>query len=184
MREHIWRKAKEMKQLNDISMKGEIVVFGSTYMAGFPLYELANRCMLEHAIYNRSIEGLTVEEALAIAEDCIVDIRPSKLFLALGEEDAENSDVLEAYTRLVSMLQKQLPDCRLFLIGLTGTDAYAKRLNAHLQSLCGGKKMQYIAFVSHEHSESALYRARFKQLSCCFRDRALTVPEAFAMAEL
>ena len=112
MRECILRKANEMKQLNDISMKGEIVMFGSTYMAGFPLYELANRCMLEHAIYNRSIEGLTVEEALTIAEDCIVDIKPSKLFLSLGEEDAESPDVLEAYTRLVSMLQKQLPDCR------------------------------------------------------------------------
>ena len=53
MRENIRVKANAMKEINDISMRGEIVVFGSTYMAHFPLYELINRCTFENAVYNR-----------------------------------------------------------------------------------------------------------------------------------
>ena len=61
MREKILLKANAMKETNDLMMKGEIVIFGSTYMAGFPFYDLINKCNLENAIYNRSIEGINID---------------------------------------------------------------------------------------------------------------------------
>lgn len=67
MKENVRTQANAMKAINDFTMKGEIVIFGSTYMSRFPLYELMNKCMLENAVYNRSIEGLTVKAALEIA---------------------------------------------------------------------------------------------------------------------
>ena len=184
MKETVRKQAKAMKAINDISMKGEIVVFGSTYMSGFPLYELVNKSIFEHAVYNRSIEGLTVREALEIVKECVVDIAPSKIFLSLGEEDEEDSEVMVEYTRLVMLLRSQLPKCKLYLIGLTGTGEYAEHLNEHLCALCDGKMIQFIDFCAKQASEVASYRARFKQMSCFFRDRPLTVNEAFAIAEL
>lgn len=47
MKASVQAMAAAMKGINDLALKGEIVVFGSTYMAGFPLYELVNRCRLE-----------------------------------------------------------------------------------------------------------------------------------------
>ena len=184
MKESVRKQAKAMKAINDISMKGEIVVFGSTYMSGFPLYELVNKSIFENAVYNRSIEGLTVREALEIVKECVIDIAPSKLFLSLGEEDEGNPLVAEEYARLVAMIRSFLPKCNLYLIGLTGSGAYAKRLNKDLRALCDDRNMEFIEFISERASETALYRARFKQMSCFFRDRPLTVNEAFVIAEL
>ena len=54
---------QEIKSLNDITLKGEIVIFGSDYMADFPFYELINHYQIENAVYNRSIAGLTLADA-------------------------------------------------------------------------------------------------------------------------
>lgn len=184
MKANVRVKADAMKMINDISMKGEIVVFGSTYMSGFPLYELVNKCTFEHAIYNRSIEGLTLRDALEIVKDCVISINPCKIFLSLGEEDEDDPDAINRYTHLVSYIHSQLPECNLYLIGLTGSGKFAQKFNENIRSLCDGKKIKYIDFVSKPTSEAALYRARFKQLSCFFRNKPLTSGEAFAMASI
>lgn len=184
MKESIRLKASTMKELNDISMKGEIVVFGSTYMSGFPLYELLNKCSLENAVYNRSMEGLTIREALLVVGDCVINIRPSKLFLALGEEDEDDPEAASRYKALVSTIHTALPDCELFLIGLTEQTSYAESFNRAARALCDGKRIRFIDFVSKSVSDTALYKARFKQLSCFFRSKPLTSLDAFAIASL
>ena len=184
MKESIRNKACAMKQINDISLRGEIVVFGSTYMSKFPLYELLGKCTLENAVYNRSIEGLTVEEALEIVKDCVINIAPSKIFISLGEEDEEDSDVIDKYSRLVTELRSHLPESNIYLIGLTGKGKFEEDFNKNIKPLCNGKKIKYIEFVSKQASETALYRARFKQLSYFFRNRPVTAGEAFAIASV
>ncbi|MBQ8258450.1 MAG: hypothetical protein IJY97_02715 [Clostridia bacterium] len=184
MKENVRVKADAMKMINDISMKGEIVVFGSTYMSEFPLYELVNKCTFEHAIYNRSISGLTVNEALKIIDDCVISIRPCKLFLSLGEEDEGEHYAIKRYTHLVSYIRSKLPDCSLYLIGLTGTGQFAEEFNKNIKSLCDSKKVRYIDFVSRQASEAALYKARFKQLSCFFRNKPVTSSEAFTISSI
>ncbi len=184
MKENVRVKADAIKIINDISMKGEIVVFGSTYMANFPLYELVNRCMFENAVYNRSIEGLTVSEALEIVEDCVISINPCKIFLALGEEDENDSEAIIRYTTLVTKIRSHLPECSLYLIGLTDTGKFAEKFNQNIKSLCDNKKTKYIDFISKPISETALYRARFKQLSCFFRNKPLISSNAFTIASI
>lgn len=184
MKENIRVKATAMKEINDISMKGEIVVFGSTYMSHFPLYELVNKCMIENAVYNRSIEGLTVRDALEIVKDCVISISPCKIFLSLGEEDENDPDAMLRYSHLVSYIRSELPECRLYLIGLTGSGKYVEDFNKNIISLCDNKRIKYIDFVSKPASEMTLYKARFKQLSCFFRSKPLTSGEAFAIASI
>jgi len=183
MKENVREQANAMREINDISMKGEIVVFGSTYMSGFPLYELVNKCMIENAVYNRSIEYLTVGEALEIVEDCVIALSPSKVFVALGEEDENNPEAIKEYNLLVSEMRERLPECKLYLIGLIQDGEYAERFNKNIVELCDGKKVKYINFISKSVSEATLYKVRFKQLSSFFRNRPLTSSEAFAMAD-
>ena len=184
MREKICIQANAMKQMNDFSMKGEIVFFGSTYMSEFPLYEFVNRCTFENAVYNRSIEELTVGEALEIVDDCVISIAPEKIFLSLGESDNDKDKAVEEYTRLVSGLRSRLPRCKLYLIGLSGDSEYVKEFNRGIAALCDNDNVRYIELISAKLSDRELCKVRFKQLSRFFRNMPLTMPEAFAMAEV
>ena len=183
MKEYVRAKANSMKKINDLTLPGEIVIFGSTYMANFPMYELVNKCAFENAVYNRSIRGLTIGEALEIVEDCVIGIRPSKVFLSLGEEDEHDTDTIENYAALVSKILSGLPNCELYIIGLTGNVPYTETFNKGLMGLCDGKGVKYVSFITKNISETALYKARFKQLSRFFRGRSMTMCDEFRAVE-
>ena len=85
MREYVKVKEKSFTALNDLALQDEIVVFGSTYMAGFPFYELINKCRLEHAVYNRSIEGMSVQEAEEVLNVAVLALHPRKVFLCFSD---------------------------------------------------------------------------------------------------
>ncbi|MBR6559007.1 MAG: hypothetical protein IKT70_08375 [Clostridia bacterium] len=183
MKESVRAKANSMKKINDLTLPGEIVIFGSTYMAGFPIYELVNKCTFENAVYNRSINGLTIEEALEIADDCVINIRPSKIFLSLGEEDEYGTDTIENYAALVSKILFGLPGCELYIIGLTGNVPHAEVFNKSLMDICDGKRVKYVSFITKNISETALYKIRFRQLSRFFRNSSMSLYDVFSAIE-
>lgn len=183
MRENIVNKANSFKGVNELALKGEIVIFGSTYMANFPFYELANKSNMENAIYNRSIEGLTVEEALSILQSCVIDIAPNKVFLHLGEEDYEKPDTFEKYRTIVETIKKELPDAKIYLISLEEINEAAKSFNKKLSRLCDGKKVFYIKFSCAENAKIN-YKNRFRELSCFFRNGPISFSDAFAISGL
>ena len=168
MKENVKLSANAMIGINDLTLKGEIVVFGSTYMANFPLYELINKYHFENAIYNRSIAGLTTSEALEIVQDCVISLSPAKIFIALGEEDENNIDAIKQYNQIIKRVQSALPKSKIYLIGLQGNTPYVERFNANILSLCDNKKIWNIRFISSSSTEVNTYKAQFKQLSCFF----------------
>lgn len=185
MKDSVWTKANEMKGLNEIALKGEIVIFGSTYMSEFPFYELINRCKLENAVYNRSIAGMTVHEAKELLRDCVISIRPSKVFLCLGEEDRGNPDAVCEYTDIVEQLCAALPEASIYLICLSETCEDDRRFNANIRSLCERKKnVSTIVFTCAATSPMAQYKARFRQMSCFFREQPMSLADAFQIADL
>ena len=181
MKENVKLSANAMIGINELTLKGEIVVFGSTYMANFPLYELMNKYHFENAIYNRSIASLTTGEALEIVQDCIISISPAKIFIALGEEDENNIDAIRQYNQIISLIQSSLPKTKIYLICLQGNTPYVERFNANILSLCDNKKICNIRFTSSS-TETKNYKAQFKKLSCFFRNKPLTMAEAFETA--
>ena len=176
MNSSVQEKVNSYKGINDIALKGEIVIFGSTYMANFPFYELANRCHLEHAIYNRSISGLTARDAESLLLPCVLDIKPRKIFLQLGESDSDPTDVLRHYISILQTIRKDLPHTKVYIIGLPNTE----KLNRELLSLCDDKHIFFVSFAP----QLAGYAAQFKQLVHFFRDRPISFSEAFSMADL
>ncbi|MBE6668315.1 MAG: hypothetical protein E7607_08425 [Ruminococcaceae bacterium] len=184
MNEYVRMKASAMKKINDLTLSGEIVIFGSTYMSEFPIYELTNKCKLENAVYNRSIKGLTVKEAIEILDDCVVDIHPSKVFIALGEEDESDPNAASEYSRLISTIRQKLPEAMIYMIGLTNGGSFAEKFNKNMLSLCDNKTVKYIDLIKKSSSESALFKAQFKQLSCFFRTHPITMSDVFSLASL
>lgn len=184
MKEYIHSKANSMKKINELALTGEIVIFGSTYMSEFPIYELTNKCKPENAVYNRSIKGLTIKEAMEILDDCVIDINPSKVFLALGEEDESNPNAVSEYTELVSAIRQKLPDAIIILIGLLNGSSFAQSFNKSILSLCDNKHVKYVELVKRAPSENALFKAQFKQISSFFRSDPITMSDAFELLSI
>ena len=105
-----------------------------------------------------------------------------KGFIALGEEDENNPNAIKYYNEIIKKIRVEIPACNIFLIGLLGESEYIKNFNNNILSLCDNKKIKHIQFVSPKLSELGISKARFKQMSCFFRDKPLTMVEAFAMA--
>jgi len=184
MREYVRSKANSMKKINDLALPGEIVIFGSTYMSEFPIYELINKCKSENAVYNRSIKGLTVKEAVEILDDCVVEIHPSRVFIALGEEDEFNPNAVSEYVDLVSAIRKKLPEAIIILIGIINGGSFAESFNKSILSLCDNKNVMYVELVKKGLSGNALFKAQFKQMSCFFRTNPITMGDAFELIRL
>ena len=184
MKEYVRTKADAMKKINDLLLPEEIVIFGSTYMSEFPIYELTNKCNLENAVYNRSIKGLTVKEAMELLEDCVVDIHPSTVFISLGEEDEANPNAASEYACLVSKIRQNLPNTMVYLIALTQSGSFAENFNKTILSLCDNKNVKYIDLVKKAPSENALVKAQFKQICCFFRAKPIAMSDAFCLASL
>ena len=176
MNSSIYEKINAYKGINEIALKGEIVIFGSTYMSNFPFYELANRCHLEHAIYNRSISGLTAKDAEASLAPCVLDIAPQKVFLQLGEADSNIADVFLHCSAILERIRKKLPHTKVYFIGLPDVE----ELNQKLLSLCDNRHVFFISFAPQLNG----YTAQFKQLAPFFRDKPINFSEAFSMADL
>lgn len=182
MREYVKSKVKEIKALNEISLKDEIVVFGSSYMSKFPFYELVNKCHFENAIYNRSIDGLTISEAKEIFNDCVVGLHPSKLFISLGEEDKDNIDAIKEYKEVLNNAMKSLPNCQIYLIGLDKDSESAKTLNQKIKGLCNSERVEYVELVWSKEVMLSVIRKQFKQLSRFFRTKSIDFTDAFEIA--
>ena len=118
MKQNIEKQIEAIKKINEFSLKNEIVILGSTYMAKFPLYELINKSQIEHAVYNRSFEGLTIQESLQIYKECVVEIKPKKVFISLGEEDQNSPTAIQDYNSLIKNIRGTIPNVQLFLICL------------------------------------------------------------------
>ncbi|MBQ8510291.1 MAG: hypothetical protein IJ493_10335 [Clostridia bacterium] len=178
MRQEIQRKINMYTAINEIAIKGEIVVFGSTFAAGFPFYELSQDYVLRNAIYNRSIEGLTLKEAATVLQPCVIDLKPKKVFLAFGDNETDESEALESYRSLLHTLQAKLPHTALTILAVKGSDSF----NCRLEELAHELKLTFLRFDAPADQSGSCYKHIFKELSCFFHDRSITFTEAFSLA--
>ena len=184
MQEKVKIKANAFKNVNELALKNEIVIYGSTYMANFPFYELSKKIKLENAIYNRSIEDLTINEALNLLQVCVLDLSPAKIFIALGEEDYDLPDAIYNYNSIIKRIRYKLPETEIYLICINKTDEKALLFNKNIYAQSDGKKVFSIKFNYSTLSNSEQYKKRFKELCCFFRSSHITSADAFAILSI
>ncbi|MBQ8322726.1 MAG: hypothetical protein IJX91_02035 [Clostridia bacterium] len=187
MREELRKKVTMYQATNDIALRGEIVVFGSTFMANFPFYELSQKYVMPNAVYNRSVEGLTLEEAEAHLDECVLDIKPSKIFLSLGETDLENPSALTVYNRILFRIKTKLPEAKIYVLSVPKDDAAQndeERLafNEKLKDLADRANVRFLGLEVHEFGKR-FYEKIFKELHCFFRSNRLSFADAFSCGD-
>ena len=182
MRESVRATAAEMKELNEIALKGETVIFGSTYMRGFPFYELVNRCQLADAVYNRSIDGLTLAEAREVLTPCVLDLKPRKIFLCLGENEYDSEDAVALYRSIISDITEKLPSVKIYVIELPCREA--ERFNQQVLKAIRSKNIVSLALADCGGSRAERYKEQFRQIAHFLRNGQMTLTDVFAVANL
>lgn len=182
MRKELLEKVNMFKVFNDITLKDEIVIFGSSFAADFPFYELSQKYMLSNAIYNRSVRGLTLAEAIDCVNDCVLAIRPHKLFLNLGENDLDNPDAIKLYEKLIIKIKEKLPHSQIYIMPIHNLSPGAELFNRKLTELSIKTNTHYLKLSYSNQNENSAYSRMFKQMSCFFRKTPIRFTDAFGIS--
>ena len=173
MREEVLEKLRIFRIYNDIALKREIVIYGSTYTANFPFYELAQKYRFSNAVYNRSIPGLTLAEAEEGLGDSVLSLHPSRVILSLGEQDLQTPDALQIYERILCRLCQNLPDAAIYVLSVP--DNRADSFNKVLAELCVGR----VIFLSIGQEAAQSCGSVFRRLVPFFRKHRISFADAF-----
>ena len=173
MREEIAKKHNIYKVFNDIALKNEIVIFGSDFAAGFPFYELSKKHLLSNAIYNRSIEGITISEVCEILDECVFKAHPSKVFYIFK---VENENDLNCYKKILEKTKTALSSSKIYILS-SPSEAENSNINTALKSIVNEYNAEYIS-IDYSKDCETIYR----RLSPFFRNGKITFSEAFQLA--
>ena len=114
-------KIKRFEKRNKEIVPGQIVCAGSSLMEMFPVEELVKEKQIDMIIYNRGIGGFVTDELLENIDTCILDLKPSKLFINIGTNDLSNPDItiaqmIEKYDQILCQVEAALPDVKIYLM--------------------------------------------------------------------
>lgn len=114
-------KVERYREENKTAKAGQIVFTGSSLMEMFPINKLLTEHGDETIIYNRGVGGFLSDELLAVIDVCAIDLKPSKVFINIGTNDLswDNipiSDMIGNYDRIISEIEKNVPDVKIYLM--------------------------------------------------------------------
>lgn len=117
---------KEMKlaryrEANKTVKYGETVFAGSSLMEMFPIDKLLEESGSDKIIYNRGVGGFVSEELWNALDTCILDLKPSRLFINIGTNDLSDPSIsidrmIAVYDKIITAVEQSLPDIRIYLM--------------------------------------------------------------------
>ncbi len=115
------KKVQRYKKLNEHCLKGQTVFAGSSLMEMFPIEKFTEEDHLALTVYNRGIGGYVTQELLDNIDTCILDLKPSRLFINIGTNDLSRADIsigeiMTQYEKLLDQVLDEIPDCRIYLM--------------------------------------------------------------------
>ncbi|MCD7958935.1 MAG: SGNH/GDSL hydrolase family protein [Ruminococcus sp.] len=172
----------KFKMLNQIAKPNGICVFGSTAAARLPFHELMQDYNIDLAIYNRSIEGLTIDTAEKYIIPCIELLKPRIILLYFGEEELQSGSkaipaLIESYRWLLYQLHTAIPDSKLTIISVNEEITGGKAFNQALRELAAEYGCAY-ADAPSGNFDNIYALHLLHTLHTFFFDRSLTMSEA------
>lgn len=178
---------KRYHRLNSAALIDSAVFFGSNCFAGIPVGELARDLDVDVPVYNRSIEGLALNEAEKAFEECIYPVSPAKLFVNLGEtdllrDDFETGAFLNAYEWLLYTMNSRLSGkTQIYIVSVLSENPMTQAVNEGLAKLAAETGCVYIDISRAASCENKEVRI-FELLRRFLLDRKIRFSEAFRIA--
>lgn len=114
-------KVAKYREENKSVQPGQVVFAGSSLMEMFPINKLLKEYGDDTIIYNRGIGGFVTWELLEVLDVCVTDLKPRKVFINIGTNDLNSSDVpiadvMDIYDKIISRIEVAVPGVRIYLM--------------------------------------------------------------------
>lgn len=136
--------------MNNLAEGNGIVILGGEQDYDIPTGELRQAFAIDSNIYNRSIPGLSVQNAAEVYDTCVADIYPDTLFLHLGSSDMnlfqkDPAKFDAQYRTLISHIKKDNKNCELVLVAMKNPENCSSitEMNRHIKLLANSEKCKY-----------------------------------------
>ncbi len=167
-------KAKKYKNLNETAIKHEVAVFGSDYLYSFPFYDYMQGKVTDYVVYNRSMEGLTVSEAIEVFPDCVKNLLPDTVLVSFGENEPADDKFFSDYDKLIKKIFSVCPSSRICVLATVGKD---EEFDEKVKRIAKANRVNYICSAKEAVSEEGL----FKRMSSFFRGGKISFADAFGI---
>lgn len=141
---------KRYRTLNDIAEQEGIVLFGGSGDMNIPICELRQAFAIEANLYNRSVNDISINNAISVYDACIASLDPEMILLHIGEADLkyfkENSAGFDQkYRELIGHIRKQNKNCRIVIISLKNYNEAEDiaEMNKHLKYLSESEHCEF-----------------------------------------
>lgn len=171
----------DFKQINEVAKENGVVFFGSTYFESVPVNELAQDYDTQLPVYNRSVNGLTIDKVSDVLESCVLDLEPSKLFICLGDEDIRKddfnlSDFIEKYQWMLYTLHNRC-NAKIYIVSVMSLNPKTAAVNERLKKLAAETGCIYVDTQAALKSAKSTLRL-FSELRFFMRNHPITFHEA------
>lgn len=161
--------AKKYKDLNEYAEKNQVVVFGDKYLADFPFYDLMQGKITDYAVYNRSLNFLTLKDAAEVVEYCLYHLAPIAVLLHF-ENAPQDETFRNNYLSLIEKIRFVNKKCRIGILDC------APQQNRVVENLAGVAKCEYIHVPEGRDVKSA-----FRKMDAFFRGGKISFWDAFSL---
>lgn len=141
--------AKYVK-LNELAAQGGVAILGGSADREIPLCELKQAFGLEAMLYNRSVDAISVNNAVEIYDACVAPLAPETVLLHIGDADIrlfadDSSRFDQKYRELVKHIRDNDSKCGIVIVSLANPDGSADvaELNRHLKYIAESERCQY-----------------------------------------
>lgn len=137
-------------KLNELAEQGSIVIFGGDEDKDIPICEIRQAFAMESKIYNRSVENLSVYDALAVYQKVVAPLDPETMLIHIGKADLASFDEDPAgfddqYKELIRAVKARNKNCRIAVVSLKNydNDPQISELNKHLKYIAAFENCEY-----------------------------------------
>lgn len=135
-------------EMNSMAEGQGTVFFGTDLFARLPFGELVQSFHMEERVYNRSVKGMNIRDAAELLQVCVMDLKPAKVFLHLGDTDIQAADFdldafIAQYEWILYTLHTQ-SKATAFVVSLVSDSPKAAAVNRRLKELAAESGTSYI----------------------------------------
>lgn len=186
--EHVCNHHEEIfAEINSCVPEDAIVFFGSTHFAELPVAELAHSFHMDENLCNRSIPDASIDAAAHMLDVCVLDLKPSKVFVNLGDADVVRPDFdeeafLSEYEEMIDTIHEQTK-AEVYVVSLMSETPLAKEVNSRLKAIAEHDGCDFID-ISAAASASQPDLRTFSILKCYMHDHSMDFSSAMSAASM
>lgn len=143
-------KMKHYDSLNELAEKNGIVIFGGSEDLDIPIGELRQAFAIDSKIYNRSVDELSIHNAINIYDTCVLPLMPETILIHIGSADLKNFEkdgitFDQKFRELIAHIRLQNKTCRIAIISLKNyeNNLTIAEMNKHLKYIAESEHCEY-----------------------------------------